>query len=49
MSMTRGGAGSRQQEDKDMKVIVIGATGTIGGAVVHAIGNRCEVIPVNDL
>jgi len=47
MSMTRGGAGRRPQEDKDMKVIVIGAPGTIGGAVVHAIGNRCEVIPVS--
>ena len=35
------------QEDKDMKIIVIGATGTIGGAVVQAIGNRHEVIPVS--
>jgi nucleoside-diphosphate-sugar epimerase len=32
-----------------MKVIVIGATGTIGSAIVRAIGSRCEVIPVNDL
>jgi len=30
-----------------MKVIVIGATGTIGSAVVKAIGNRYEVIPVS--
>ncbi len=30
-----------------MKVIVIGATGTIGSAVVRAIGNRHEVIPVS--
>ena len=30
-----------------MKVIVIGATGTIGRAIVHAIGNRHEVIPVS--
>jgi NAD(P)-dependent dehydrogenase (short-subunit alcohol dehydrogenase family) len=30
-----------------MKVIVIGATGTIGRAVVQAIGNRHEVIPVS--
>jgi NAD(P)-dependent dehydrogenase (short-subunit alcohol dehydrogenase family) len=30
-----------------MKVIVIGATGTIGSAIVHAIGERHEVIPVS--
>ena len=30
-----------------MRVIVIGATGTIGRAVVQAIGNRHEVIPVS--
>lgn len=30
-----------------MKVIVIGATGTIGGAIVQAIGNRHEVVPVS--
>jgi NAD(P)-dependent dehydrogenase (short-subunit alcohol dehydrogenase family) len=30
-----------------MKIIVIGATGTIGSAVVQEIGNRCEVIPVS--
>jgi len=30
-----------------MKVIVIGATGTIGSAVVNAIGSRHEVIPVS--
>jgi len=30
-----------------MKIIVIGATGTIGRAVVQAIGNRHEVIPVS--
>src|SRR5271157_946577 len=30
-----------------MKVIVIGATGTIGKAVVQAIGNRHDVIPVS--
>jgi NAD(P)-dependent dehydrogenase (short-subunit alcohol dehydrogenase family) len=30
-----------------MKVIVIGATGTIGRAVVQTIGNRHEVIPVS--
>ena len=30
-----------------MKVIVIGATGTIGSAVVRAIGSRHEVIPVS--
>jgi NAD(P)-dependent dehydrogenase (short-subunit alcohol dehydrogenase family) len=30
-----------------MKVIVIGATGTIGRAVVQGIGNRHEVIPVS--
>ncbi len=30
-----------------MKVIVIGATGTIGKAVLEAIGNRHEVIPVS--
>jgi NAD(P)-dependent dehydrogenase (short-subunit alcohol dehydrogenase family) len=30
-----------------MKVIVIGATGTIGRAVVQAIGTRHEVIPVS--
>lgn len=30
-----------------MKVIIIGATGTIGRAVVQAIGNRHEVIPVS--
>jgi NAD(P)-dependent dehydrogenase (short-subunit alcohol dehydrogenase family) len=30
-----------------MKVIVIGATGTIGKAVVQAIGSRHEVIPVS--
>jgi len=30
-----------------MKVVVIGATGTIGRAVVQAIGNRHEVIPVS--
>lgn len=30
-----------------MKVIVIGATGTIGSAVVRAIGDRHEVIPVS--
>ena len=30
-----------------MKVIVIGATGTIGRAVVQAIANRHEVIPVS--
>jgi len=30
-----------------MKVIVIGATGTIGRAIVQAIGNRHEVIPVS--
>ena len=30
-----------------MKVIVIGATGTIGKAIVQAIGNRHEVIPVS--
>jgi len=30
-----------------MKVIVIGATGTIGRAVVQAIGNRHEVIPAS--
>ncbi len=30
-----------------MKVIVIGATGTIGNAIVRAIGSRCEVIPVS--
>ena len=29
-----------------MKVVVIGATGTIGRAIVHAIGNRHEVVPV---
>ena len=30
-----------------MKVIVIGATGTIGKAVVQALGSRHEVIPVS--
>jgi NAD(P)-dependent dehydrogenase (short-subunit alcohol dehydrogenase family) len=30
-----------------MKIIVIGATGTIGSAVVQAVGNRHEVIPVS--
>lgn len=30
-----------------MKVIVIGATGTIGKAIVRAIGNRHEVIPAS--
>jgi NAD(P)-dependent dehydrogenase (short-subunit alcohol dehydrogenase family) len=30
-----------------MKVIVVGATGTIGSAIVQAIGNRHEVIPVS--
>ena len=30
-----------------MKVIVVGATGTIGKAVVQAIGSRHEVIPVS--
>ena len=30
-----------------MKVIVIGATGTIGSAIVRAIGNRHEVVPVS--
>jgi len=30
-----------------MKVVVIGATGTIGRAVVQAIGNRHEVIPTS--
>ncbi len=30
-----------------MKVIVVGATGTIGKAIVQAIGNRHEVIPVS--
>jgi NAD(P)-dependent dehydrogenase (short-subunit alcohol dehydrogenase family) len=30
-----------------MKVVVVGATGTIGRAVVQAIGNRHEVIPVS--
>jgi len=30
-----------------MRVIVIGATGTIGRAIVQAIGNRHEVIPVS--
>ncbi len=30
-----------------MKVIVIGATGTIGKAIVQAIGNRHEVVPVS--
>lgn len=30
-----------------MKVIVIGATGTIGRAIVQAIGNRHEVVPVS--
>ncbi len=30
-----------------MKVIVVGATGTIGRAIVQAIGNRHEVIPVS--
>ena len=30
-----------------MKVIVIGATGTIGSAIVKAIGNNHEVIPVS--
>ncbi|MGD0886460.1 MAG: short chain dehydrogenase [Thermodesulfovibrionales bacterium] len=30
-----------------MKVVVVGATGTIGRAVVQAIGNRHDVIPVS--
>lgn len=30
-----------------MKVIVIGATGTIGSAIVKAIGDRYEVVPVS--
>jgi NAD(P)-dependent dehydrogenase (short-subunit alcohol dehydrogenase family) len=30
-----------------MKVIVVGATGTIGSAIVRAIGKRHEVIPVS--
>jgi len=30
-----------------MKIVVIGATGTIGRAVVQTIGNRHEVIPVS--
>jgi NAD(P)-dependent dehydrogenase (short-subunit alcohol dehydrogenase family) len=30
-----------------MKVIVIGATGTIGRAIIQAIGNRHEVVPVS--
>lgn len=30
-----------------MKVIVVGATGTIGKAIVQAIGNRHEVIPAS--
>lgn len=30
-----------------MKIIVIGATGTIGSAIVKAIGGRFEVIPVS--
>ncbi len=30
-----------------MKVIVVGATGTIGRAIVKAIGNRHEVVPVS--
>ncbi len=34
-------------EDIDMKVIVIGATGTIGSAIVRAISDRHEVIPVS--
>ena len=34
-------------EDLVMKVVVIGATGTIGRAVVQEIGNRHEVIPVS--
>jgi NAD(P)-dependent dehydrogenase (short-subunit alcohol dehydrogenase family) len=40
-------ARSFAQEDCAMKVIVIGATGTIGRAVVQAIGSRHEVIPVS--
>jgi NAD(P)-dependent dehydrogenase (short-subunit alcohol dehydrogenase family) len=34
-------------EDRAMKVIVVGATGTIGSAVVQAIGSSHEVIPVS--
>jgi NAD(P)-dependent dehydrogenase (short-subunit alcohol dehydrogenase family) len=34
-------------EDHAMKVILIGATGTIGRAVAQAIGSRHEVIPVS--
>jgi NAD(P)-dependent dehydrogenase (short-subunit alcohol dehydrogenase family) len=30
-----------------MKIIVIGATGTIGSAILREIGSRCEVIPVS--
>ena len=30
-----------------MKIIVVGATGTIGSAIVKAIGSRFEVIPVS--
>ena len=30
-----------------MKVIIIGATGTIGSAIVQAIGNRHEIIPAS--
>jgi len=34
-------------EDRNMKVIVIGATGTIGSAVIKAIGSSHEVIAVS--
>jgi NAD(P)-dependent dehydrogenase (short-subunit alcohol dehydrogenase family) len=30
-----------------MKVIIVGATGTIGSAIVQAIGNRHEIVPVS--
>ena len=35
------------EKEKDMKIIVIGATGTIDSAIVKAIGSRFEVIPVS--
>jgi NAD(P)-dependent dehydrogenase (short-subunit alcohol dehydrogenase family) len=35
------------RRSKSMKVVVIGATGTIGSAIMQAIGNRHEVVPVS--
>jgi hypothetical protein len=40
-------AGTNRPQEKAMKIVIIGATGTIGKAVVKALSTRHDIVPVS--